>query len=151
MNFVLLGCHCVLASCHSSACASWMSVFICVSGQQHTLKPWAGLAYATSSFPVVLVPCYFPGTLDSFLIFYQVVPMAVTPSFGQLFFQLCSAQSTPKFCHFCAVVLPLTVCCLFMARLFHAIVSVIAVIPWPPSFTQTGFCVRHLQYEHSFE
>lgn len=61
MNFVLLGCHCVLASCHSSACASWMSVFICVSGQQHTLKLWAGLAYATSSFPVVLVPCYFPG------------------------------------------------------------------------------------------
>lgn len=61
MNFVPLGCHCILASCHSSAWASWMSVFICVSGQPHSLKPWAGLAYATSSFPVVIRALLFPG------------------------------------------------------------------------------------------
>lgn len=78
MNFVLLGCHCVLASCHS-ACASWMAVFICVSGQQHPLQPWAGLAYATSSFPVVISALLFPGHIGLILILYQVVPMPVTP------------------------------------------------------------------------
>lgn len=52
---------------------------------------------------------------------------------------LCPAQSTPKFCRFCAVLLTLTVRCLFIARLFHAFASVIAVVPCRPPSPRLDF------------
>lgn len=92
MDFVLLGCHCVLASCHDSSYASWMSVFIYVSGQQHTLKPWAGLVYTTSNFPVVISAMLFPSHIELIL----ASGGANAPSFVQLFLQHLSSLGHPS-------------------------------------------------------
>lgn len=64
MDFVLLGCHCVLASCHCSVCASWMvSVCICVSGQQHTLTS-GRISLHCLPFPVVISAVLFLGHIE---------------------------------------------------------------------------------------